>query len=504
MRKSKIFLSLALVLITCFSVQAETISYTIKETFTLSPYFGTTDPLGIGSGSAEAVINFTLNSNQIPYDQVSGPGSYSAQYTPANTTLTLKGTNDDGTYITDYSNVYIGNGKKAENFLDQFNFNGTFKLRDGKIYSFGSGFVMPSSFYKDNVNPPLPKIINQNNVINEDWAHRGGINPVSSGSGYSTSDVKISSTTTTSTSSNSKLYGLFVGIRYYNSSGEPVYIADTGATIAGKKLNNITGEGNIQYLPLDSKNSDNKNKIIEKINKIKDKMQTGDTFILYLGGHGGTFNPENKGPETTVSANNEYFALTADLKNGISDNELYSYLNNDKFNSINKWVIIDACHSGGFWGNNNSGDAGDLEKLKNIALLTASGEDTDTFHWEPGGYGIFTIGLINAFKTDSNKYMNADLNENGSLSFSELYKYMDERWPLTDAFKNYVGKILYKSEFGDEVVFTADMWDPQFFTSGDFLDNGIQVAPIPMTAVLVGPFLIGFVAYHQISSRRRT
>lgn len=303
-----------------------------------------------------------------------------------------------------------------------------------------------------------------------------------------------------------KLYGLFVGVRYYDSQGAPLFLADIGATIASKKLSNIAEEGNIEYLPLDSKHSDNKDKVKNKIDEIKNKMQSGDTFVLYLGGHGDTYKPEESGPETTASANNEFYALTNEIKDSISDNELYSYLkgentNGVKMDSINKWIIIDACHSGGFWGDNNPKDEGDLEKLKNVALLTSVAEDKNGLFWHHG-YGLYTYGLIEALGKDNNGYLNADLNENGTLLFSELYKYMYEKFPETEAFKNFVGKILYEQEFGDEVLFTADMWDPQFFKTEDFLDSGIQVVPVPTTALLFGPFIIGFVVYNRISRRR--
>ena len=62
-----------------------------------------------------------------------------------------------------------------------------------------------------------------------------------------------------------------------------------------------------------------------------------------------------------------------------TDDELKSYL--EGMDTIEKWVFVDSCQSGGFWGNNNPNDDGDLEKLARISMIASAREDMDGYYY---------------------------------------------------------------------------------------------------------------------------
>jgi hypothetical protein len=261
-----------------------------------------------------------------------------------------------------------------------------------------------------------------------------------------------------------QIYALCIGLKKDFYIIEGGYRPDLGAKLISEKLNNLTNQDNIRYLQGDiSTIGLSKNEIKTAINILKNKMKTGDLFILYIHTHGGTFETI-QGTETTKSTGDEFVEIgssqdgTPYPEGALADNELKSYL--EGMDDISKWVIIDACHSGGFWGNNNSTDAGDLEKLKKIGLLAACGEDEITT-FIPYSYGIFTKGLAQAFSfNQQTRKLNADVNQDGVLTFNELYIYMNFYWPLSEGFKSLIGDVVYEAGFGEVVTFSSDLWKP--------------------------------------------
>lgn len=170
-------LVLALGLIIVQPLQADTIAYTITGSFSGGGYV---DPLGVGSGSATAIINFTLAPTPVSGDTISGESW--AYYTPGGLTLTLSGTNADGTY----TNMTTPAGKFNTNpVFENFNFFSTsistndflsptmYVTIAGVPYKFNADISVPLSFWSDSDVPPLPKLMGQSDNLTP----RGTVGP---------------------------------------------------------------------------------------------------------------------------------------------------------------------------------------------------------------------------------------------------------------------------------------------------------------------------------------
>ncbi len=207
------------------------------------------------------------------------------------------------------------------------------------------------------------------------------------------------------------------------------------------------------------------------INEMKLTMVPGDVFWLYITGHGGS---TPTGTETTSNPGNEGVLLgyRSSTSGWLLDDDLSSWLKNmDGTGEYGKLVFIDSCHSGGFWGDSNPADLGDLEKLKNIALVAAAYEECI----QPSGKECFAIAdpqtnlpLFGAALADALKlevhYMRGDRNNNGMLEAEEIL-------PHYLVYNQMRTGLVYEMEFGDPIEFSPDLLHPQFFKSDDFAGN---------------------------------
>jgi hypothetical protein len=176
-------------------------------------------------------------------------------------------------------------------------------------------------------------------------------------------------------------------------------------------------------------------------------MKSGDQLIVYSASHGG-YDPSADG-DAFVGLGTNY----------LTDDTLTSYLNG--LNGVQKWVMIDACHSGGFWGDTGA-DLDDLNTLSNISLLASAAKDKECWYGNDGLY-YWSNALINAFSLDANGHLNAG-NQDGVLTWDGL-----SEWMLNPANVEYLdGTVVYPGDLGGPVIFNSGMWAPESFASADF------------------------------------
>jgi len=231
-------------------------------------------------------------------------------------------------------------------------------------------------------------------------------------------------------------------------------------------------------------------------------MKPGDKLILYSASHGGYY---PSGTETTLTPGNEFAALGQDY---LTDDMLTSYLSG--LGGIEKWVMIDACYSGGFWGNNNPDDLGDIEKLSDIRFFASAEEDK--YGWFNSGTGLMLWGsaLTDAFTLDATNHLLADTSQDFDLTFAEL-----TQWVQNSANGQiWDGMVVHEAAFGDPVVFNSSMWSPVSFASADFggsllggysgglppVDPHTEPVPVP-GAALLGAIGLSYAGWRL---RRRT
>jgi len=205
-----------------------------------------------------------------------------------------------------------------------------------------------------------------------------------------------------------------------------------------------------------------KSQFLDDFQNIIPTMGKNDILLIYFSGHGGQISPGFDSDEDQFAdAYDEaiYFS-DGSTDSMLTDNELRTLLSQSDV--IKKVVIIDACNSGGFIGQEYDYDAlnpeysstnetntgiisntlqaffnpktGDIPPSSAI-VLSAAGEQEVS--WESGtyGHGIFTYALLNAF-TDS------DNNRDGYIDTGELYYYACE---FIDVFWNYYSESIIAS-----------------------------------------------------------
>ena len=261
-----------------------------------------------------------------------------------------------------------------------------------------------------------------------------------------------------------KMYGLFIGYRQTSDK----YDEFRGDLSAQKVKNSFLELNNVVYSQLVTGDMSTggipQSQIESAINEVKSKMKDGDTLFLYIVSHGAR---DLIGPETTATYGDEVLKVGPhDIGDDdyLTDDELYLALKD--IDGINKWVIIDACESGGFWGNKYSHDEGDLEKLKNIYFMAAAEEGKDGYYLHDG-ITILANAIENAMAHDAVDRVLADSNKDGILSFEELLQWVKQFPQVAEYDATIVGKL----DLGDPVLFSLDMWTPVGYKNIDFETN---------------------------------
>ncbi|HEX9079132.1 MAG TPA: caspase family protein, partial [Desulfuromonadaceae bacterium] len=137
------------------------------------------------------------------------------------------------------------------------------------------------------------------------------------------------------------LYILAIGIDHYRDPGVALKYAGKDAGDVGEKLKeqaaSLYDTGAIHYTLLVDKQA-TKGAILEKINELARQIGPGDSFVLFVAGHG-------------VLLQNQYYMLTHDFDGTVSDasmigsNEIVEM--SKKIKSLSQLFIFDTCHAGG-------------------------------------------------------------------------------------------------------------------------------------------------------------
>lgn len=301
------------------------------------------------------------------------------------------------------------------------------------------------------------------------------------------------------------VYGLFVGVQ--QSGGGVTLQGDDQAwnlhdTISGNLPN--FKHGTVLTANLDLGEAITPGQIEAAIGDLAAQMQPGDQFIYYSITHGGTL-PGGL-DETTISPGDEALWLGETLW----DDELATFLD-IHMAGMEKWVMVDACHSGGFWGNDNPGDVGDLDKLDIISLFAAADENTLAYFEGATGLPYFGSSLVDAFSLDGDGFLLADADKNYDLTFDELTTWVQGLGGYMD------GTTVYELGLGDP--HTGGLATPVSSSSPGFLGGfggagpavalapstgagGVTPVPVPSTAVLCGLGL-GCSSLFRLKRKRR-
>jgi hypothetical protein len=244
------------------------------------------------------------------------------------------------------------------------------------------------------------------------------------------------------------------------------------------------------------------------ISSVKTDIQPGDSLVFFYGGHG-SFNNDDTEQSVAHSLSTRATILASigewhpshsgdeilriERENGITDDWLFTQLSDPEFADVKKLFLIDACFSGGFWGQpDNDLDVGDLDKLQNAGLIASASENGLSMAIPPlfGDYslrGWFSIALENTL----NALADADSSE---LTFSRLAELLPQRY----ARENFPdqGVILDSPWFGDHTVveYDDDLATTAQFTA-DFDPNANLVVPEPSTLALLFVGAVGLLVH---------
>ena len=275
-----------------------------------------------------------------------------------------------------------------------------------------------------------------------------------------------------------QIYGLFVGIQ------DPIR-AFKGGDCAEKARNYFASaflNADIDNLVLKTANRLNgyhKSQFEIDLNESMSKLNDGDIFVLYIAAHGGTVteNDNHKG-EYEINPGDEFVVFGSDqlLGAGKVEDENFILYDDDlarllkQHNDIEKWIIIEACHSGGFLGVEGfpETDGFDLIEVDNISFLASTAEDNVGTFSPFTGQGHFNMALVEALSYDSGDlYVNADSNEDGELHFNEIVIYI-KNWFGEKTLSNWLNGH-DKTVFGLTEIFYEDQFVE--WTYEEWLDN---------------------------------
>lgn len=290
-------------------------------------------------------------------------------------------------------------------------------------------------------------------------------------------------------------HGLFVGVWDGPiAGGSPDFRGDLAAINLAAAFNKLPGfQGKALTADLTSGNGISNLQLKTEIENIYAHMKPGDNLFLYLAAHG-------------FGRGDEAIRLGKGFAGELSDDELTLIL--EPLSGVNKWIIMDACYSGGFWGPGDLAetldyagvglnfDTGDLNRVSQIALLTSASEQTQAYYSDVG-LPLIYYALSDGLTLDANGFYWADLNQDQILDMMDLGRYVQlyancSPQVAPTMCKNYIGQVVFEMDFGDPAQFSSTLLSPMFFVSNDFSGAvGLSVIPEPSTAALLLIAMLG-------------
>jgi hypothetical protein len=159
--------------------------------------------------------------------------------------------------------------------------------------------------------------------------------------------------------------------------------------------------------------------ILDQLAKMKNVVKPDDHFLLFLAGHG--LLAEKNNPDSFVYLTPDSDGLHL-KQTALSSAALLEALANLK---CRKFILVDACRSGGLAANSVRNFDPDGVGIAILAACKANQESKEIFDLK---HGAFTRAVLNVLE-DKEEFNRADRDQNGQLDFKELCEYVEKEVP---------------------------------------------------------------------------
>jgi WD40 repeat protein len=223
--------------------------------------------------------------------------------------------------------------------------------------------------------------------------------------------------------SGSNLYVVAAGISHYsdNSLSSGVKFAARDAELVAARFREQKGRGlfrNVDALSLSDGKATFSN-IQAEVARVAKTVQPGDTFILYLAGHG-------------VAVDGEYYFIPWEAEYTNEKALLAKSMNREQIQALLKQIptnksvlILDTCGAGGYLESRGPGEKAAIEKVGLIsgrAVLAASNSNEMAMDGYQN-HGVFTYALLEGLQQ-------ADGTAQGEILITRLAEYVQTKVPL--------------------------------------------------------------------------
>jgi hypothetical protein len=275
------------------------------------------------------------------------------------------------------------------------------------------------------------------------------------------------------------------------------HLGNEGAERVCEAFSKLRGVVDATAVPLETGDLGNKQKLVEAINEVKNRLGPSDNFIFYINCHGyydyddaqGTYValPGNEPgvwampvwnesiDRTVYTTGNENLLLSRSSPgDNISDDDFSGFFLDPVWEGTNKWFLFDCCYAGGFWGTVGGLDTGDLGRLQRAALLVAAPEADKSKAWPPDHWGVMGHAIEDVLSDLAQSgYM-------GSITFDEFEQ-------LVNAAAQKYGGFGYPQHLDEAWGTLADIpWNACSFSSNDAAFDLYVPEPATLSLLALG------------------